>query len=157
MKKRWALTEELFFTVLVLALVLVFLVLAFGYPSQTRAFPLLATIPLTIGLVIQLFASARLPVGVPASTAESRRENLLTTAWMVGLILIIWVVGLLPSMFVIPLLYMRFYCGEDWRPTLIVSTFLVVLTWAFMRWLNVPDYPGVVQLVIGPVREALGF
>lgn len=156
MKKRWAFTEELLFTLLVLAVVLVFLVMAFGYPSQSRAFPLLATIPLATALVIQLFVSARLPVGVPASTAESRSENFLTTAWMVGLILIIWLVGLLPSMFVIPLLYMRFYCGEAWRPTLIISAFLLVLTWAFMRWLNVPDLPGIVQEPLGAIRNALG-
>jgi hypothetical protein len=156
MKKRWAFTEELFFTLLVLALVLVFLVMAFGYRSQTRAFPLLATIPLTMALIIQVFVSARLPVGMPASTPESRSENFLTTAWMIGLILIIWVVGLLPSMFVIPLLYMKFYCGETWRPTLIVSTFLLVATWAFMHWLNVPDYPGVVQGLVDAARDGLG-
>jgi len=117
---------------------------------------MLVTVPLTIALVIQLLASARLPVGVPASTAESRSENFTTTAWMVGLILLIWFVGLLPSMFVIPVLYMRFYCGETWRPTLIVSTFLLVATWAFMHWLNVPDFPGIVQEPLGFFRDALG-
>lgn len=156
MKKRWAFSEELLFTLLILAMVLVFLLVGTTYPSQSRAFPLLATVPLAIGLVIQGIRSARVPVGVPASTAESRTENFLTTAWMVGLILIIWLVGLLPSMFVIPLLYMRFYCGESWRPTLIVSAGLLVAVWAFMRWLQVPDYPGVVQMPLGFVRDVLG-
>ena len=156
MKKRWAFTEELLFSILLLAMVLVFLVLGFGYPSQSRTFPLLVAVPLTLGLAVQLILSARVPVGVPASTAESRHESMLTSAWMIGLILIIWLVGLVPAMFVIPLIYMRFYCGESWTPTLIVSTVLLVLTVAFMRWLQIPALPGILDGVLSAARDGLG-
>ena len=156
MKKRWAFTEELLLTIVLLAMVLVFLVLGFGYPSQSRTFPLLVAVPLTLGLAVQLVLSARIAAGVPASTAESRRESILTSAGMIGLILIIWLVGLVPAMFVIPLIYMRFYCGESWKPTLVVSTFLLVVTVAFMRWLQIPALPGILDSVLQAARDGLG-
>jgi hypothetical protein len=156
MKKRWAFTEESLFTVVVLALVVLFLVLGMEYPSQSRTFPVLVTVPLTIGLAIQLVVSARVPADVEASTPESRLESLLTSAWMIGLILIIWLLGLVPAMFVIPLIYMRFYCGESWRPTLIVSTVLLVLTVAFMRWLQIPALPSILDGVLSAARDGLG-
>lgn len=156
MKKRWAFTEELLFSILLVALVLVFLVLGFGYPSQSRTFPLLVTVPLALGLAVRAIMAARVPVGAPASATASGRESFLTTGWMIGLILIIWLVGLVPAMFVIPFIYMRFYCGEPWRPTLVVSTILLVATVAFMRWLQIPALPGIVESVLEAARDGLG-
>jgi hypothetical protein len=154
--KRWAFTEELVLTLVLLAMVLVFLVLAFGYPSQARTFPLLVAVPLTIGLIVQSVLSARVAAGAQGSTAESRQESLITSVWMIGLILIIWLLGMVPAMFVIPVIYMRFYCGESWKPTLIVSIFLLVVTVAFMRWLQIPALPGVLDFLLDPVRSAFG-
>ncbi len=151
MKKRWAFTEELLVTLLLLGLVTVFLALALGYPSQSRTFPLLVTVPLAAGLAARALLAARVPVGAPASTARAGSESFLTTGWMLGLILIIWLVGMVPAMFLIPFVYMRFYCSEPWRPTLIVSTVLLAATFGFMRWLQIPELQGVLPGLLNSV------
>lgn len=156
MKKRWAFTEDLLFSALLLAMVLVFLVLAFGYSSESRTFPVLVTVPLALGLAVQVVRSARVPLGVPETTDDSRRDPIVSAAWMIGLILIVWLVGMVPAMFVIPFIYMRFYCGESWRPTLVVSTILLVMTVGFMRWLHIPELQGVLFGLLDSVRDGLG-
>lgn len=152
MKKRWAITEDLVFGTLLLAMVVVFVVLAFGYPEDSQRFPLLVGFPLAVGLAVQVVRSARVSVTKLAAAAESRRDVVVSTAWMIGLILIVWLIGLVPAMFVIPFIYMRFYCGEAWKPTLVVSTIILAATVGFMRWLHIPELQGALFGLLDAVR-----
>jgi hypothetical protein len=156
MKKRWAFTEEFALNTFLFLGALLFVYLAFGFPGAARQFPLLVGIPLSMGLAIASIVAARIPEGSLGSTRETWSEALLSCAWMVGLIAIIWLFGLMPSMFLIPFIYMRFYCGEGWRPTLAISIGLVVVTYFFMKWMQIPDLTGVLDVLLQPIRSALG-
>jgi hypothetical protein len=149
MKTVWTLTEESVFSLVMLAVGVVFLVVAQPYPAQSKFFPTLVLVPMILGFGANAIMSAKVPESERDKGMAKLPELGAVVFWVVLLVGLMLLIGLVGSMTVFPLLYMRFYCKESWRVTLLVTAFIAVGTWAFITFLQIPMYFGVILETLG--------
>lgn len=147
---KWAVTEESVFAAFLFLVACLFLWTERTYPAQSKLFPTLVLIPLLAGSLWIAIRGARVAADAEDTSAKTRYEFGITAGWMAALVFLIALTGLIGSMTLFPLLYMRFYCRERWTPTLITTAVVGIGSWAFITFLHIPMYFGV-------ILEALGF
>jgi hypothetical protein len=143
-KMKWAITEESVFAAFLFVVACLFLWTERNYPAQSKLFPTLVLIPLLAGSLWVAIRGARIAADAEDTSARTRYEFGITAGWMAALLLLIALTGLVGSMVLFPLLYMRFYCREAWRPTLITTAIVGIGSWAFIVFLHIVPYSGVI-------------
>ncbi len=148
-KLKWAVTEESLFAVFLFLVACVFLWTERTYPAQSKLFPTLVLIPLLAGSLWVAIRGARIAADAEDTSARTRYEFSVTAGWMAALVLLIALTGLVGSMVLFPFLYMRFYCREEWKPTLVTTAVVGIGAWAFITFLQIVPYPGVILEALG--------
>lgn len=145
---HWSITEESIFAALLFVGVAFLFVNSLSYPASSRLFPTLVMVPLMVGLALDAFLALRQPVEKGARRAAAN-EIASATAWVVMLLVLMMVAGLAGAMAIFPLIYMRLYCGESWRATLITAVTVGFLAYVFIVMIKVPNYPGIILTLLG--------
>jgi cadmium resistance protein CadD (predicted permease) len=140
--------EAILETFLMLAAI-VFLVTSFQYPPQSRLFPTLVLVPLIIGLAAEIWGAIHMSKQALEKETKQRRSTLFAAFFIIVLLALIYVGGLPAGIGVFPLLYMRFYCKESWKTTIVVTLFLGIGTYIFLTKLNLPMFWGVLGDILG--------
>jgi len=163
-------TGLLIFELLLLALVLFFVVKAFGYNARARLVPLLIGIPTLLLLLFQIgldhvpamkgLAPATMKPGLSKSEAKAKtteahfmpegelvRREMMALAWVIGLGLGLTLFGyfvVLPAFLVVML---RFVSGLSWTSTFVsTGVSMLILYFAFVWFLRVELYPGIIPI-----------
>lgn len=149
MKKRtWSITEESVFAALLFMVVAFLFVNSLNYPASSRLFPTIVMVPLLIGLALDAFLSLRQPVA-PGARSAAAREVGTAAVWVVFLLGLMFLAGLAGAMAIFPLIYMRLYCGESWRATLLTAIVVGFLAFMFIGLVKIPNYPGLILTALG--------
>ncbi len=141
-------TEESVFAALLFVVVAFLFVNSLSYPAASRLFPTLVMVPLMIGLALDAFLALRQPTEKGARRAAAG-EIASAAAWVLMLLGLMLVAGLAGAMAIFPLIYMRLYCGESWRATLITAVTVGFLAYVFIVMIKVPNYPGLILGFLG--------
>ncbi len=141
--------EEAILETFLMLVAIVFVVISFQYPAQSRLFPTLVLVPLIIGLAAEIWGAVHMSKEALEKEKKQRRSTLVAVFWIVVLLALIYVGGLAAGIGVFPLLYMRFYCKESWKTTIVVTLFLGIGTYIFLTKLNLPMFWGILGDVLG--------
>ena len=158
------------FTMLLLAIVLPFVLLSFGYSAQARLVPLLVGIP-ALALIMTALISERYPglltlfnIGfaegaspaTPGALAPServlRRRLLAASAWIAGFLILVFLVGFLVAVPVFTLLYLTISGRVNWLKTIVVSLIMGgVMYGGFEILMKADMFKGVLFGAIPPI------
>ncbi len=128
---------------------IIFFVVSLQYPAQSRLFPTLVLVPLILGLAAEIWGAVHISKEALAKEVGQRRSTLVAAFWIVVLLVLIYFGGLAAGIGLFPLLYMRLYCKESWKATVVVTLLLGFGTYLFLSKLNLPMFWGVLGDVLG--------
>lgn len=141
--------EEAILETFLMLVAILFLVISFQYPAQSRLFPTLVLVPMIIGFGAEIWGAVHMTKEALEKESKQRRSTLIAAFWIVILLALIYVGGLPAGIGIFPLLYMRFYCKESWKATIVVTLFLGIGTYVFLTKLNLPMFWGILGDVLG--------
>ncbi len=150
--------KDLFFLVLLLAVLITGFVVAVDYPPRARFFPLIVISLcgiIVLGELLKAFLAYRKAGGTgidrPATAEAPERDqkqqrNIDLLAWIGGFALLIWLLGFIIGMPLFMLAYVKLK-GEGWRWAIALSaTMFVIVYGGFNLLLNIPLYEGLLFL-----------
>ncbi len=142
------------FSLLMLAIPVSFVIMAISYPAKPQLFPLIIGIPTSLAGAIILASekwpklmkpfdvadfSAKLRKGADGNSGAEEVELtdkqkagriMAAMGWMASYITIVFFVGFNPANFLIPALYIRVHAKSSWLKTILMGVGTAVLMWA---------------------------
>jgi predicted permease len=151
------------FNLIVVGLLGIYVVTAWGYNPQARLMPLIVSIPILILAIVQTIndyrairPKTRVPTEARTITNEKEvmekgkfKKEVNSFLWAVSLFIAIYLFGFVLTTLLYSFLALKVRARFAWRPSLFVSLGCFAFLWVVMVYgLRVDLYPGVVVLVL---------
>ena len=143
--------SSIIFAVVVLAILIIVAVLSLGLPYKGRLFPLIAVIPISALVVVQVIREVRAKTSAEKIPQEEQPDgepllgNRISAAvWIVALLPVIYLFGFLAGFPLYTFLYLKLH-RQSWSLSIIIPVvMLTVIYVGFNVALNMPLYKGLV-------------